>query len=138
FPTRRSSDLGRESLMAGEAAAPAGRRLASAGNLELLVPECARGLGSMIGAVDSPDLISGVRVLPLSIYPDDRGYFLEVHRMGCGLAAEFPATRSQISAAVNFPGTVKAFHSHLFQTDSWTPIKGLLQVALVDLRRGSS
>ena len=32
---------------------------------------------------------------------------------------------------------MKAFHYHLHQTDCWTPVKGLLQVALVDLRIGS-
>jgi len=124
--------------MAQEAAAREGRRLASAGELELRVPECAKGLGSVIGAADSPDLIAGVRVQPFSIYPDDRGYFLEVQRLGRGLAADFPATRSQISAAVNFAGTVKAFHFHVHQSDCWTPVKGMLQVALVDLRHGSS
>ena len=85
--------------MATETAAEAtGRRLASAGGLELAVPECAKGIGAVIGAVDSPDLIAGVRVAPYSIHPDDRGYFLEVQRLGRGLAAEFPAATTQISA----------------------------------------
>ena len=120
-----------------EAATQAGRRLAFAGDLDLVVPECPKGLGFLIAAADSPDLIAGVRVQPLSIFPDDRGYFLEVQRFGRGLAADFPAASSQISAALNFAGTVKAFHFHLHQTDCWTPVKGMLQVALVDLRAGS-
>jgi dTDP-4-dehydrorhamnose 3,5-epimerase len=111
--------------------------LASAGDLELVVPECPKGLGSLIGTPDSADLIAGVRVQAVAIHPDDRGYFLELHRMGRGLAAGFPPTRSQISAAVNFAGTVKAFHYHLYQTDCWMPVKGTLQIALVDLRLGS-
>jgi dTDP-4-dehydrorhamnose 3,5-epimerase len=115
-----------------------GSRLASAGQLELAVPECAKGIGSTIGAVDSPELIVGVRIQPISIYPDDRGYFLEVQRIGRGLAAEFPPATTQISAALGYPGSVKAFHYHLHQTDCWTPSKGLLQVALVDLRVGSA
>jgi dTDP-4-dehydrorhamnose 3,5-epimerase len=124
--------------MAGEKAAKVtGRRLAAHGELELVVPECEKGIGAVIGAVDSPDLIAGVRVQPLSIYPDDRGYFLEVQRIGRGLAAGFAAESTQISAALNFPGTVKAFHYHLHQTDCWSPVKGLMQVALVDLRLGS-
>jgi len=57
--------------------------------------------------------------------------------MGRGLAADFPAETTQISAALNFPGTVKAFHYHLLQTDLWTPVKGMMQVALADLRLGS-
>jgi dTDP-4-dehydrorhamnose 3,5-epimerase len=111
--------------------------LASAGDLELVVPECPKGLGSLIGAPDSAGLIAGVQVQAVAIHPDDRGYFLELHRMGRGLAAGFPPMRSQISAAVNFAGTVKAFHYHLHQTDCWMPVKGMLQVALVDLRLGS-
>jgi dTDP-4-dehydrorhamnose 3,5-epimerase len=114
-----------------------GRPLASAGALNLAVPECARGIGKVIGGADSPDLIAGVRVQPVSIYPDDRGYFLEVQRMGRGLAAEFPGASTQISAALNYPGVVKAFHYHLHQTDFWTVAQGLLQVALADLRLGS-
>jgi dTDP-4-dehydrorhamnose 3,5-epimerase len=125
-------------MMAAEIAGHAAqRRLASLGDLELVVPECAKGIGSLIGSAESPDLIAGVRIQPLALYPDDRGYFLEIHRMGQGLAAHFPAESSQISAALNFPGTVKAFHFHLHQTDCFTPVRGMLQVALVDLRLGS-
>ena len=116
----------------------AGRPFASLGSLELVLPENEKGLGKIIGSLNSSDLIAGVRVTPLSVFPDDRGYFLEVQRMGQGLAADFPAATSQISAALNYPGSVKAFHYHLHQTDCWTPVKGLLQVALVDLRSGSS
>jgi dTDP-4-dehydrorhamnose 3,5-epimerase len=123
--------------MPQEAPTQAGRRLASAGDLQLVIPECPKGLGSVVTAADSPELIAGVRVQQLSIFPDDRGYFLEVQRFGRGLAADFPAASSQISAALNFAGTVKAFHFHLHQTDCWTPVKGMLQVALVDLRLGS-
>jgi dTDP-4-dehydrorhamnose 3,5-epimerase len=119
------------------AAKVAGRRLVSSGDLELVVPECAKGVGAVIGAANSPDLIAGVRVQPFSIYPDDRGYFLEIQRLGHGLAGEFPAGSTQISAALNYPGAVKAFHYHLRQTDCWTPVKGMLQVGLADLRLGS-
>ena len=124
--------------MTGEVAGKAlSRRIASAENLELAYPQNEKGLGSLIAAPDSPELIAGVRLLPFPIHPDDRGYFLEVQRMGCGLAVDFPAATTQISAALNFPGTVKAFHYHLRQTDLWTPVKGMLQVALADLRVGS-
>jgi dTDP-4-dehydrorhamnose 3,5-epimerase len=123
--------------MASKASPVELRRLAGSGDLELAVPECAKGLGAVILAPDAKALIEGVRVEPFPIYPDDRGCFLEVHRMGRGLAAAFPAESTQTSAAVNHPGTIKAFHFHLHQTDCWTPVKGLLQVALVDLRLGS-
>ena len=110
------------------------RRIAETAGLELAFPDCDKGLGKIITAIESPDLIEGVRLARLAIYPDDRGYFLEVQRLGQGLASEFPAASSQISVASNYPGTIKAFHYHLHQTDCWTPVKGLLQVALVDLR----
>jgi len=116
--------------------APA-RPLASAGELELAYPQCPRGIGAVIGRVDSPDLIEGVRLQPFAVYPDDRGYFLEVQRIGQGLAAAFPPARTQVSAAMNYRGTIKAFHYHLHQTDCWTPVTGLFQVVLADLRLAS-
>jgi dTDP-4-dehydrorhamnose 3,5-epimerase len=125
--------------MAGETAATAGGKLvASGGGLELVAPSCDAGIGSVIGSIDSPDLIAGVRLRPLTIYPDDRGYFVEIQRLGGGLAAEFPAASTQISAALSYPGTIKAFHYHLHQADLWSVLKGMLQVALVDLRAGSA
>jgi dTDP-4-dehydrorhamnose 3,5-epimerase len=62
---------------------------------------------------------------------------LEVARLGQGLVSDFPTGSTQVSAALNYPGIIKAFHYHKFQTDYWVPAAGLLQVALVDLRRGS-
>lgn len=119
------------------AARQTGRRIAQSELLELAIPECEKGLGKVIGAIDSAGLIAGVRLDRLLVHPDDRGYFLELQRFGRGLAAEFPAASSQISAALSYAGTIKAFHYHLHQTDCWNPIRGLLQVALVDLRLGS-
>jgi dTDP-4-dehydrorhamnose 3,5-epimerase len=112
-------------------------RLVSTEELELVVPECHKGIGALISSADSPELIAGVRIDPRALYPDDRGYFLEVQRFGRGLAAAFPAGSSQISAALSFAGSIKAFHYHLRQTDCWTPVKGMFQVALVDLRQDS-
>src|SRR5260221_5518649 len=43
-------------------------------------------LGKIIAKPDSSDLIEGVRIEPLSVYPDDRGYFMELARPGKGLA----------------------------------------------------
>jgi dTDP-4-dehydrorhamnose 3,5-epimerase len=115
----------------------AARPLVSADGLELLVPECARGIGALIGGPDSADLIAGVRIEALSLYADDRGYFLEIQRFGRGPAGAFPAESTQVSAALNYPGAIKAFHYHLHQTDCWTVVQGMLQVALADLRAGS-
>jgi dTDP-4-dehydrorhamnose 3,5-epimerase len=108
--------------------------LASGG--ELQVPECSPGIGKVILSPTSSDLIAGVTVQPFPLWPDDRGYFLEVARLGQGLVAGFPAA-SQVSAALNYPGIIKAFHYHRHQTDYWVPAVGLLQVALVDMRVAS-
>jgi dTDP-4-dehydrorhamnose 3,5-epimerase len=91
----------------------------------------------LIRKVDSAGLIDGVRLRAYDLWPDDRGYFLEVIRMGQGLAAAFPAETTQVSAALSYPGTIKAFHFHHHQTDLWVPAQGMFQVALVDLRPNS-
>lgn len=113
------------------------RVIASRPGLTLVAPENQKGLGAVVLSPDSPELIAGVRAQPFPVYPDDRGYFLEVQRSGRALIADFPAESTQISAALNYAGTIKAFHYHLHQTDCWTPVKGLMQVALADLREGS-
>jgi dTDP-4-dehydrorhamnose 3,5-epimerase len=104
---------------------------------EIQIPSCERGLGKVISATNLGELIEGVRLLPLTLHPDDRGYFLEVLRAGQGLVAGYDAAATQVSAAYNYPGAIKAFHYHLLQTDCFAPIAGLLQIALVDLRQGS-
>jgi dTDP-4-dehydrorhamnose 3,5-epimerase len=103
--------------------------------VRIAVPECDEGIGDVILQPDSAKLIAGVRVKPFPVWPDDRGYFLEVLRIGSdGLAASFEPMTTQISAALSYPATIKAFHYHLEQTDLWVPAKGMFQVALVDLR----
>jgi dTDP-4-dehydrorhamnose 3,5-epimerase len=102
--------------------------------IEISIPQCEKGIGHVITALDSPKLIAGVRCAPVALWPDDRGYFLEVQRIGEGLAAHFPKDSTQISAAFNYPGIIKAFHFHRHQTDCWTPALNMLQIVLVDLR----
>jgi dTDP-4-dehydrorhamnose 3,5-epimerase len=103
----------------------------------LALPACSRGIGKVIQSAESADLIDGVRICPYSLWPDDRGYFLEVARLGQGLASQFPSESTQVSTALSYPGTIKAFHFHLRQTDLWIPAAGMIQVVLVDLRDGS-
>jgi dTDP-4-dehydrorhamnose 3,5-epimerase len=105
--------------------------------VEIDVPTSDPGIGKVILSPTSADLIDGVQINPYSLWPDDRGYFLEVARIGQGLVKGFDPATTQVSAALNYPGIIKAFHFHRFQTDFWVPSAGLLQVALVDLRRGS-
>jgi dTDP-4-dehydrorhamnose 3,5-epimerase len=98
------------------------------------LPQCDKGIGDLITSPASPKLIDGVICAPFALWPDDRGYFLEVQRIGHGIASHFPKETTQISAALNYPGIIKAFHFHRHQTDCWTPAVGMLQVVLIDLR----
>jgi dTDP-4-dehydrorhamnose 3,5-epimerase len=106
--------------------------------IELKIPACETGLGKVIVSPGSDDLIEGVEIRSFPLWPDDRGYFLEVARLGKELVGNFPAETTQVSAALNYPGVIKAFHYHKHQTDYWVPAAGLLQVALVDLRPGAA
>jgi dTDP-4-dehydrorhamnose 3,5-epimerase len=103
----------------------------------LKLPQCEKGIGKLIQSLTSADLIDGVKLEAHPLWPDDRGYFLEVLRMGQGIASRFPAETTQISAALSYPGTIKAFHFHQHQTDFWVPVMGMFQIALVDLRTES-
>lgn len=104
---------------------------------EIRTPVCDKGIGHVISRPDAADLINGVRIEPLALHPDDRGYFMELARFGRGLPAEFPAATTQVSAALTYPDAIKAFHFHRHQTDVWAVPTGMAQVALVDLRPDS-
>ena len=112
--------------------------MAEAGLIAIATPKLEKGIGKVILTSESADLIAGVVVKPFPLWPDDRGYFLEVGRIGKGLIAAFPADSTQISAALSYPGTIMAFHYHKHQTDCWVPVSGMLQVVLVDLRPESA
>ena len=102
--------------------------------IRISTPHCEPGIGTVIRTLDSAGLIDGVRLRAYDVWPDDRGYFLEVIRLRQGLAAGFAPETTQVSAALSYPGTIKAFHFHRYQTDLWAPSEGMFQVALVDLR----
>ncbi len=57
--------------------------------MELKEPDCRPGVGKVILSPSSPDLITGVIIQPFALWPDDRGYFLEVARTGQGLIGNF-------------------------------------------------
>jgi dTDP-4-dehydrorhamnose 3,5-epimerase len=106
-------------------------------SVPIATPSCEKGIGQVILTPDSKHLIAGVRIHPYAAFPDDRGYFFEIARLGQGLPAAFPRESTQVSAALSYPGIIKAFHFHLRQTDCWVPLEGMLQIALVDLRQES-
>jgi dTDP-4-dehydrorhamnose 3,5-epimerase len=99
-----------------------------------------KSLGKLIAKPNSPDLIDGVRIEALNVYPDDRGFFTELARLGKGLATNMVpdgVRQVQVSMTLTYPGTIKAIHYHSEQTDIWAPISGMVQVFLYDLRRQS-
>ena len=100
-----------------------------------------RSLGKIIWCADSEDLIAGVGAEPLQMHADDRGFFVELARLGStGLAGRIssPESQIQVSATLTYPGTIKAIHYHYRQADLWTPVVGMFQVFLHDLRRSSA
>jgi dTDP-4-dehydrorhamnose 3,5-epimerase len=104
--------------------------------VDVVTPDCEKGIGKVIVAPDAKDLIAGVAIHPYPVWPDDRGYFLEVARMGQGFTEHFPKETTQVSAALSYPGTIKAFHFHRRQTDCWVPVEGMLHTLYVGkLRR---
>src|SRR5690348_4430448 len=100
-----------------------------------IAPRAAKTLGKVIAKTNSPDLIDGVQIEPLAVYPDDRGFFTELARLGKGLAAKMVPEghrQIQVSLTLTYPGTIKAIHYHSEQTDLWAPISGMVQVFLYD------
>jgi dTDP-4-dehydrorhamnose 3,5-epimerase len=96
-----------------------------------------RDTGAAILAPGSSELIAGVQVVPGVVWPDDRGIFTELMRVGsAGPEPDFGET-VQISAAYSYPGTIKAIHYHRRQSDLWAPLRGQFQMALFDLRLDS-
>src|SRR4029434_959738 len=72
-----------------------------------------RTQGKIIARPDSPDLIDGVQIAPLTVYPDDRGFFTELARLGKGLAAKMvPDGARQIHGSLTppYPRTINTHH----------------------------
>jgi len=104
-----------------------------------LVQRPTRNIGDVIQAPASGNMISGVSIEVGTLYPDDRGYFTELFRLGASALTE-PLKHCetlQISLAASYAGTIKAIHYHFEQTDYWAPVQGTFQVVLWDLREGS-
>ena len=82
------------------------------------IPQCEKGIGKVILKPDSPDVIAGVQVQAYPLWPDDRGYFLEIMRFGQGLPAGFDAATTQVSAALSYPDTIKEIYGEFDADDS--------------------
>jgi dTDP-4-dehydrorhamnose 3,5-epimerase len=107
----------------------------------VIVPNPAPGRGDIIVDPRARQLIEGLEIEPLTVFPDERGLFSELFRFGQpGIARDFdPAngSRIQVSFTLAYPGVIKAVHYHFEQIDLWAPLAGMFQVMLYDLREGS-
>ena len=76
--------------------------------------------------------IAGVVIKKLTSWPDDRGHFTEIFRHDEPVARGFEIR--QTSLTMTRPGTIKAFHYHLEQSDIFVPVVGHVRISLVDFR----
>jgi dTDP-4-dehydrorhamnose 3,5-epimerase len=121
---------------------PDRRLIGERSGLRLVMPHHEEaGIGDMINSPQSSRLIDGVEIEPAVQWPDDRGCFAEIFRFGApGIARDFlpdNAHQIQVSFTVSYPGVIKAIHYHFEQTDLWSPLAGMFQVFLCDLRAES-
>jgi dTDP-4-dehydrorhamnose 3,5-epimerase len=77
--------------------------------------------------------IDGVRIKPLRLVADERGWLTEVLREDDELFTRF----GQVYVSATYPGVVKAWHYHQRQTDNFACIAGMVKLVLIDTREGS-
>jgi dTDP-4-dehydrorhamnose 3,5-epimerase len=85
------------------------------------------------GAARGPR-ISGVKVKPLRLIPDERGWLMEILRADDG---EMFTKFGQVYVSATYPGVVKAWHLHKAQVDNLACVLGMIKLVLVDTRPGS-
>ena len=83
--------------------------------------------------------IDGVRVIDLTRHADDGGAMTELARLTEGRATGLgDFSVRQINYSEMAPGTIKAFHLHVRQTDVWfVPPSDRMLAVLLDVRTGS-
>ena len=83
--------------------------------------------------------IEGVVLVPLARHADDGGNLTELARLTDGRAEGLAGfTVRQVNYSELAPGTIKAFHLHVRQTDVWyVPPGDRMLVVLIDARQGS-
>jgi dTDP-4-dehydrorhamnose 3,5-epimerase len=78
--------------------------------------------------------IAGVKVKPLRIVADERGWLMEILRADD--SALF-TTFGQVYVSATYPGVVKAWHFHRRQVDNFACVAGMIKLVLVDTRPDS-
>lgn len=77
--------------------------------------------------------IQGVKTKKLNVFTDDRGFLMEVVKVGDEIFKDI----KQTTYTEVYPGVIKAFHWHKKQTDIWFFASGMAQVVLYDFRKAS-
>jgi dTDP-4-dehydrorhamnose 3,5-epimerase len=77
-------------------------------------------------------MLKGIRIKPVSRYPDERGFFTEVMRKDWkDLFAE--DTIAQANLSFTYPNIIRAWHRHLKgQTDYFLALKGSIKICAFD------
>lgn len=78
--------------------------------------------------------IQGVKIKPLKLIPDERGWLMEILRAD---ETDLFSTFGQVYVSATYPGVVKAWHYHRAQVDNFACIVGMVKLVLVDTRAGS-
>jgi dTDP-4-dehydrorhamnose 3,5-epimerase len=78
--------------------------------------------------------IDGVKLKPLRVIPDERGWLMEILRAD---ERELFIKFGQVYVSATYPGVVKAWHYHRVQTDTFVCLGGMIKLVLVDTRDGS-
>ena len=78
-------------------------------------------------------MIQGVEVKKLVRNADERGFLMELLRKDDPIFSQF----GQAYISMNYPGIVRAWHYHRKQDDYFVCVKGMIKVALFDMREGS-
>lgn len=78
--------------------------------------------------------IAGVKIKPLRVVPDERGWLMEILRSD---DTDLFSTFGQVYVSATYPGVVKAWHYHKRQIDNFACVAGMVKLVLVDTREGS-
>ncbi|HXG36582.1 MAG TPA: dTDP-4-dehydrorhamnose 3,5-epimerase family protein, partial [Dehalococcoidia bacterium] len=78
-------------------------------------------------------MIQGVEIKKLVRHADERGFLMELLRSDDAFFSKF----GQTYVSMNYPGVVRAWHYHKKQDDYFVCVKGMIKVALYDMREGS-
>lgn len=89
---------------------------------------------SLDSAAVTRELIAGVRVKPLRLVPDERGWLMEILRAD---DRDVFTKFGQVYVSATYPGVVKAWHYHQRQVDNFACVAGMVKLVLVDTREDS-